>query len=388
MRVRTVTPSGAGNWSTPVRISGPKGDKGDKGDPGAAARLVTISASQGYFVGKDERVGDEYVRTFTPASITITPEFQHCEYSKWQYSLDGQTFFDVVSGQNGLNIDSVTKALTIGALSPLYGDNRQTVLFRILSTTGEYDQMTIARIYDADNLVDRTRAMETRIEQTDERIALTAERVDRTESDIAQHAAQIQLLGDEITLKVQRTVNGEMVVTGIGMGFDETGQSIIPVLADRFVVKSGVNDEGQYAFLVDSETGKVYVPGELTVGGLLRARELQVDLIKSLLIQGEVAYLDEANVLHLRADKITVGGSASPSSGIPLPKPSGSHVWHYDKHLSSTDGIGPTSATGAVVVGGKGVAGGALKLSQGGSVVYELPSPVSSWTWGEFYEEG
>jgi hypothetical protein len=111
-------------------------------------------------------------------------------------------------------------------------------------------------------------------------------------------------------------------------------------------------------------------------------------LIKSLLIQGEVAYLDEANVLHLRADKITVGGSASPSSGIPLPKPSGSHVWHYDKHLSSTDGIGPTSANGALIVGGRGIAGGSLKLESGGAVAYALPGPVSSYTWAGFYEEG
>lgn len=186
----------------------------------------------------------------------------------------------------------------------------------------------------------------TQISLNTESITGVVSRVQSVEGQVTEHASQIQLLGDEITLKVQRTVNGEMVVTGIGMGFDETGQSIIPVLADRFVVKSGVNDEGQYAFLVDSETGKVYVPGELTVGGLLRASELQVDLIKSLLIQGEVAYLDEADVLHLRADKITVGGGAP---GLVTAKPSNSHLWHFDNSLQSTQGLKPSQGSATLV---------------------------------------
>ena len=221
-----------------------------------------------------------------------------------------------------------------------------------------------------------------------ESITGVVSRVQSVEGQVTEHASQIQLLGDEITLKVQRrTADGTMVVTGIGAGFDEQGQSIVAVAADRFVVYPTAEGEGQYAYLIDTETGKVYVPGEMTVRGLLRATELQVDLAKALLLQAELAYLDEANVLHLRADKITVGGSASSSSGIPLPKPAGAHVWHYDRHMSSTDGIGPTSASGAVVVGDGGVAGGSLKLESGGSVVYTLPGPVSGYTWAGFYEE-
>ncbi len=160
----------------------------------------------------------------------------------------------------------------------------------------------------------------------------------------------------------------------------------IAILADAFSIAT---PEGrQQIFVFDTQDKKLYLVGDLVAEGLIRATEVQAEVAKALLLQAELAYLDEANVLHLRADKITVGGSASPSSGIPLPKPAGAHVWHYDRHMSSTDGIDPTSVSGAVIVGDGGVAGGSLKLESGGSVVYTLPGPVSSYTWAGFYEEG
>lgn len=168
---------------------------------------------------------------------------------------------------------------------------------------------------------------------------------------------------------------------------DGEDKSHIAVLVDRFSIATPQGRKQIFVF--DAQDQKLYLVGDLIAEGLIRATEVQAEVAKHLLLQAELAYLDEANVLHLRADKITVGGSASPSSvGIPLPKPSGSHVWHYDKHLSSTDGIGPTSANGALIVGGRGIAGGSLKLESGGAVAYALPDPVSSYTWAGFYEEG
>jgi len=83
-----------GNWSTHLSAYlAPRETKEIKETQAAQARLVTISASQGYFVGKDERVGDEYRQGRLPQQAsTITPEFQHCEYSKWQYSLDDRPY--------------------------------------------------------------------------------------------------------------------------------------------------------------------------------------------------------------------------------------------------------------------------------------------------------
>lgn len=148
------------------------------------------------------------------------------------------------------------------------------------------------------------------IDELEGAITTTTAKVENVEGEVVEHAAQIQQLGDEITLKVQRRKNGEMVVTGIGIGFDETGQSIIPVVADRFVVTSAASGDNQYVFMVDTTTNKVYLAGDMVVDGLLRAEELQADVAKTLLLKAELAILDEANVLKLRADKITVGGSS------------------------------------------------------------------------------
>lgn len=207
--------------------------------------------------------------------------------------------------------------------------------------------------------------------------------VDTLSGDVRENTSQIQLLGREITLKVQQRVDGQLVVTGIGIGFDEQGQSIVPVLADRFMVVPTVDGEGQYAFLVDSDTGKVYIPGDLTVGGLLRATELQADLAKVLLLQAEVAFLDQANVLHLKADRISVGAGV----GFAQAKPPG-HLWHFDRHLSSTDGVAPTEVAGASVVPDGGIAGGALAVANGGKVGYDLPMAMDTWTWAGFFSIG
>ena len=161
------------------------------------------------------------------------------------------------------------------------------------------------------------------------------------------------------------------MVTGIGVGFDDTGQSIIPVMADRFMVVPSVEGEGQYAFMVDSETGKVYIPGDLTVGGLLRAKELQVELIKALLLQAELGVFDEVRGLLMRADKLIVGGGTH--SGIPVTKPKDSLLWPFDVSLHATSGAGPLTGSGGTLVSG-GKFGGALQLDQGDVVTYDIPS--------------
>ena len=120
---------------------------------------------------------------------------------------------------------------------------------------------------------------------------------------------------------------------------------------------------------------------------VIKARHMEALAVTSKLIQAELAFLDEANVLHLRADKISVGTSGI-ASGFTMPKPVGAHLWHFNKSLISSDGITPESATGALIADGGGIAGGALQLSASGSVAYDLPSPVTDFTWAGFYEEG
>ena len=82
--------------------------------------------------------------TYTPSTITLTPLFQYCAFSKWQYEING-TRTDVVSGQNGLTVDSDNKLIISNTTSLL--SNRQSVTFVLLSgDSNAYDVLTVAKI--------------------------------------------------------------------------------------------------------------------------------------------------------------------------------------------------------------------------------------------------
>lgn len=82
--------------------------------------------------------------TYTPNTITLTPLFQYCAFSKWQYEING-TRTDVVSGQNGLTVDSNNKLIISNTTNLLSG--RQSVTFVLLSgDSNAYDTLTIAKI--------------------------------------------------------------------------------------------------------------------------------------------------------------------------------------------------------------------------------------------------
>ena len=82
--------------------------------------------------------------TYTPSTITLTPLFQYCAFSKWQYEIDGIRT-DVVSGQNGLTIESDNRLTISNATSLLSG--RQSVTFVLLSgDSNAYDVLTVAKI--------------------------------------------------------------------------------------------------------------------------------------------------------------------------------------------------------------------------------------------------
>ena len=123
------------------------GQPGQDGQPGLNAKIVKISSNHSYFIS--ETISDDIDDyEFSPTTITITPNFQNCVYSKWQYSLNGTTFTDIVSGQNGLTINSTTKVLSVSNESSLYSSTQNFIIFKVLSTTSEYDLITIPRIFD------------------------------------------------------------------------------------------------------------------------------------------------------------------------------------------------------------------------------------------------
>ena len=67
MRVRVVTPSGAGDWGTPVRISGPKGEKGD---PAPTLKVQYSTAPSGAAWHDTYAEGRKWMRTSADNGVT------------------------------------------------------------------------------------------------------------------------------------------------------------------------------------------------------------------------------------------------------------------------------------------------------------------------------
>ena len=106
------------------------------------APLVNITPSSLIFTSNGYIDG-----TYSPASITLTPNFTNSSYSKWQYSHDGSEWTDVVSGEDGLTINNSTKVLTIANTSSLYTYEETNVMFKCLTDSVVYDIVTLSRIY-------------------------------------------------------------------------------------------------------------------------------------------------------------------------------------------------------------------------------------------------
>ena len=122
-----------------------------QGSAGTAASLVDITPSAMYFKSTTGSTG-----TFEPQYIYLYPRFQNATYSNWQYSLDGGTTWSTAAGANGLSIgtyDSVANSLRIARGSTLYTSSITSISFKCDSTTtGVYDTVSIAKIYDVVDL--------------------------------------------------------------------------------------------------------------------------------------------------------------------------------------------------------------------------------------------
>lgn len=86
--------------------------------------------------------------TYLPESITLTPQFQGCGFDLWQYSINGLTWENVVSGQNGLTVDS-NNTLTISNTTPLLSDTQKCLNIKLLSS-----QMNVVSVITITKLKD------------------------------------------------------------------------------------------------------------------------------------------------------------------------------------------------------------------------------------------
>ena len=121
-----------------------------KGESGIDIQAVKINPSTQFFKSTSGTNG-----IFNPEYIYLYPSFQNVDYNKWQYSTDGTTWTDVVSGSNGLTIatyNSVDNSLRIQNTSDLFTNTITSINFRCVSSANAiYDSCTITKLYDANS---------------------------------------------------------------------------------------------------------------------------------------------------------------------------------------------------------------------------------------------
>jgi hypothetical protein len=297
-KIDYVNPTGV-DYTQPA-IIGVYGDKGEKGDKGIDAKLVDISSSHNFFIGEDI----DKVRVYTPSAIILTPNFQNCAYNKWQYSINGTTFSDVTSGSNGLSINETTKALSIASTSSLYSPTQLSITFKCLSATGEFDLITISRIYDSESLITRVIDTETEIIQTNEQInskvrkSLLTTAITTITEDLSGRVTSIQITPLKTTLS-----------------------------------------EGTRVVIVDSDSINSYVATvsrEVLVGSTI----LPLDAVTLIAKKESTVHIEQAyqtSQIKQTADSILQEVSKYNSNKAQV-TPGGATLYRFNKDLKSTDG--------------------------------------------------
>lgn len=135
---------------------GADGRPGSDGRDGAPAKIVTVAPSHSAFISKNMD-NPNLGSSFEPQNITITPNFQNCTYSKWEYSTNGETWTRITRTTTSTTlpwINSSNRVLTVPRLWSVYSSTQTFVIFKVTSTTGEYDLITIPRLFDSTTLAE------------------------------------------------------------------------------------------------------------------------------------------------------------------------------------------------------------------------------------------
>ena len=128
---------------------GTAGKPGVDGNNGKDAYSVKLISSSQIFKSSDGGV------TFTPNTITITPIYQNCSHSKWEFSIDGGATGNYVSQNTDFEVDvENTHTLTISSSSSVFTKDVTAVSLKCTTDKENvYDVITIAKIYDVNDLV-------------------------------------------------------------------------------------------------------------------------------------------------------------------------------------------------------------------------------------------
>ena len=108
----------------------------------AVLNLIDLIVSSPVFTLDNEK------NTYSPNVITIAPVFTNCEYSKWQYSIDGGDNWIDIKNISGISVDKITSALSIQNDCELYTDTNNVVNFKIIGkckdSKGNYNDVAHA----------------------------------------------------------------------------------------------------------------------------------------------------------------------------------------------------------------------------------------------------
>lgn len=163
-------------------------------------------------------------KIYYPSTITLTPFINgNIEFSKWQYKLiNGDTWIDVVSGSNGLTVES-DNTLTISNSCSLFTDTCSAIVFKCLSDNNTfYSSKTIVREDDPTRVYN---TVKTRIDQTDDNLSLIASATElaeySTSSTLNSRLANVSVSSDEILMVVSQSVNNLSTANGIKGVYDE-----------------------------------------------------------------------------------------------------------------------------------------------------------------------
>lgn len=93
---------------------------------------VTITSSGQFFNYAEEK--------YTPDTIILTPELKNCEYSRWQYSIDGDVWNDLDTSIQGIEITNIGVLIIFN--NCLLFDTNSSIVFRVIA---QYEGEDVAR---------------------------------------------------------------------------------------------------------------------------------------------------------------------------------------------------------------------------------------------------
>lgn len=218
----------ARNWSGDLYFKNLKLERGNKAtdwspapeDIDESINSVTIESTSDNFINYTF----DGSKIYYPSTITLTPFINgNIEFSKWQYKLiNGDTWIDVVSGSNGLTVES-DNTLTISNSCSLFTDTCSAIVFKCLSNNSAfYSSKTIVREDDPTRVYN---TVKTRVDQTDDNLSLIASATElaeySTSSTLNSRLANVSVSSDEILMVVSQSVNNLSTTNGIKGVYDE-----------------------------------------------------------------------------------------------------------------------------------------------------------------------